>query len=414
VEGSRRAAPRAGAGPLDGRWRESREQAQEGVLPAGRVVVSCSAPLGQGGLGRHVQEILDALARRGSEGLRIGRDAASEPRASGVGASRTSGAGARRSARPRAATLIPTVQPVLAPVARRSPAWSAWLGNAAFDAAAARRLPAADHLIAFNGEALQQLRVARVQSVALVSATSHVRRVVRIHARARAQYPLEGSWATCLVGRSLAEYAQADRIYVSSRHVWESFVQEGVAEERLSLFPLIPAARFTREQASAALGAGRSAEVAAWPGARGRAGAEFRIVYVGGLSVVKGVPLLIDAVRRLAHPDIRLVLVGGWGTRGMRRFVQRACAADDRIEVCPGDPLGHLRGAALCVHPSYEDGFGYAPVEAMACGVPVIVSENTGMKELVDPGRDGLVLPTGDRDALTEAIDAAYRREILL
>jgi len=128
--------------------------------------------------------------------------------------------------------------------------------------------------------------------------------------------------------------------------------------------------------------------------------------------VHKGVPLLIDAVRRLAGADISLVLVGGWGTRGMRRFIERACAADRRILVSPGDPLERLRSASVCVHPAYEDGFAYAPAEALACGVPLIVSEDTGMKELIDAPSKGLILPTGDLDALTEAIEAAYRGEV--
>ncbi len=122
--------------------------------------------------------------------------------------------------------------------------------------------------------------------------------------------------------------------------------------------------------------------------------------------------LLIDAFSRLQHDDLRLTLVGGWGTRGMRRFVQRACALDPRIAVRPGDPLAHLRRAAVCVHPTYEDGFAYAPAEALAAGVPVLVTEDTGMKELITSPREGRVLPTGDLEALTEALDTAYRGEL--
>jgi glycosyltransferase involved in cell wall biosynthesis len=77
-----------------------------------------------------------------------------------------------------------------------------------------------------------------------------------------------------------------------------------------------------------------------------------------------------------------------------------------------GDPFSALRTAALYVHPTYNDGFAYAPAEALACGVPVIVSEDTGMKDLIEPGRTGLVLPTGDVGALTQAIEAAYRGEL--
>lgn len=97
----------------------------------------------------------------------------------------------------------------------------------------------------------------------------------------------------------------------------------------------------------------------------------------------------------------------------MRRYLQAALARDPRISIGPGDPLARLRRARLCAHPTYEDGFAYAPVEAMACGVPALVSEDTGMKDLIDPGVNGLILPTGDLGALSEAIDAAYRGEIL-
>ncbi len=96
----------------------------------------------------------------------------------------------------------------------------------------------------------------------------------------------------------------------------------------------------------------------------------------------------------------------------MSRYIAAACARDPRIRVAPGDPLPHLRRASLCVHGAYEDGFAYAPAEALASGVPVIVSEDTGMKELIGSEAEGLVVPTGDLDALTSAIAAAARGEI--
>jgi len=96
----------------------------------------------------------------------------------------------------------------------------------------------------------------------------------------------------------------------------------------------------------------------------------------------------------------------------MRKFVGRACAADARVVAGPGDPLPHLRRASLCVHAAYEDGFAYAPAEALAGGVPAIVSEDTGMKDLIESPQSGLVVPTGDLEALATAIDAAYRGEL--
>jgi glycosyltransferase involved in cell wall biosynthesis len=284
----------------------------------------------------------------------------------------------------------------MGPVARFSPAWRIWKARVEFDAYAARALPAADHLIAFNRQALTQFqtaRRARYETVSLMSGSPHVRRVARQHGRAYRQYPLEPSFGTHIVKRYLVEYAQADRIYAASRYTWESFLEEGVSEDVLSVFPLIPDPRYEPDRAP-------------------RASTTFDIVYVGSLTVAKGVPLLVDAVRRLPCPEMRLTLIGGWKSRGMRRFIGEACARDSRIRVCPGDPLPHLRSARLCIHPTYEDGFAYAPAEALACGVPVIVSEDTGMKELVDPGRNGLIVPTGDLEALTQAIEATYRGEL--
>src|SRR5438445_197586 len=83
-----------------------------------------------------------------------------------------------------------------------------------------------------------------------VSAPAHIRTVARLHALAYEQYPLERSWAPRLVARTLAEYELADRIYVSSSRVRESFLAEGVAEGRLVDFPLTPDPRFSAAHAS--------------------------------------------------------------------------------------------------------------------------------------------------------------------
>ena len=361
-------------------WRAAAESEQAEALQNGATVVTCTAAPGSGGLGRHMQELVAALARAGSA------------------ASTISGAEPRR--RARHLGVVPYLASVLRamPMLPSSPGVRARAAMSEFDAAAAAALPAqAEHLIAFNGQALAQLAAARrtgYRTAAVVSANPHLRRLQRQHELARKAYPLEGSWATRLLARNLAEYERADRIYYASGYIRDSFLEQGVDEDRLVRFPLTPDPRYRPEPAA-------------------EKPSRFEVVYVGSLSVHKGVPLLIDAVRGLPALDLRLRLVGGWGTPGMRRFVQRAIAEDPRIEVCPGDPLPHLRAASLCVHPAYEDGFGYAPAEALAAGVPVIVSEDTGMKELIEEGRTGAVLATGDLASLREAIAAAYEGGLL-
>jgi glycosyltransferase involved in cell wall biosynthesis len=271
-----------------------------------------------------------------------------------------------------------------------------WANAADFDRSAARAMPSAEQLIAFNGAALAQLRAAAARgshSLSLVSANSHFRQVVRQHARAYERHPIERPWVSRLLARNLAEYGRAQRILVSSEYIRESFLREGHPEDSLVRFPLTPHPRYA-------------------PPAEARETSTFDILFVGSLTVHKGVPLLIDVLRALPQDDIRLVLVGGWGTRAMRRYLEEARERDARISFAPGDPLASMHSARLCVHPAWEDGFGYAPAEALACGLPVIASEDTGMKELIEQGRTGLVTPTGDEAALVEAITAAYRGEL--
>lgn len=354
---------------------------QRGVLPEGPTVISCTAPADEGGLGRHLAELVDAIRATGN----LTAYMTPRPRPEDTGR-----AGITVLV-PRLASAISRLPPI-----RFSRDWVVLLGNLAFDAAAARQLPhAAENLLAFNGHALHQIGTARrrgYRSVGLISANGHLAYVADQHRLAYGRFPLERPWSLRNVHRNLIEYDAADLIYVSSRHAWDTFVTRGFPEERLRLFPLTAHERFR-------------------PRVNRPTSELFYVVYVGSLAVHKGVPLLIEAVHRLPYQDLRLVLVGGWASRGMRRYVESACVRDTRISVEPGDPLPHLLRAAVCVHPSYEDGFGYAPAEALACGVPLIVTEDTGMKELVRPGVDGLVIPTGDLEALAGALEATYRGE---
>ena len=365
-------------------WRTQVLRRQREALPAwDRVTITCTAPLGGGGLGRHLEELARSFATGGTS-----------VRCVCEGSSGLPAAGVDELVVPLPTTAVRALR-ALEPLGRLSPAIRIRLSTATFDLDAVPLLPAEGGLLGFNSTSLRQLRAARARGGdgSLVSATVHARRLVDMHLRARRRDPIERPWSPGILDRNLREYELAEAIYVSSRLAWESFVAAGIAEERLRMFPLIPGERYRPQ-----------------PGARARS-TTFDVVYVGGVTVDKGVPVLVDAVRRLHHPDLRLRLVGGWKTPGMRRFMRKAMREDRRIEIQAGDPLPVLQAASLYVHAAWSDGFGYAPAEAMACGVPVLVTEDTGMKELVGVAGPGAVLPTGDAAVLAEAIDAAYRGE---
>src|SRR5207248_1915609 len=177
-----------------------------------------------------------------------------------------------------------------------------------------------------------------------------------------------------------------------SEYSRSSFMEEGIADNRLIRIKYPIDARFSA--------------------AATRPDDEFRVVYTGTITVTKGVPVLLDAFARLADPDARLTLIGGSSTRGMRRYLESRLREDSRVSIAPGDPLPHLQSAHVYVHPSFQEGFGYAPMEALACGVPVIVTEDTGMKEHVREGVNGFVVPTGDADAILDRLEYLARHPL--
>jgi glycosyltransferase involved in cell wall biosynthesis len=145
-------------------------------------------------------------------------------------------------------------------------------------------------------------------------------------------------------------------------------------------------------------------------------GAPF-VLYVGSLEPKKNVDVLIDAFDRALRldPDLphQLVLVGGRGGADLdlAPLLERATAARGRIHV-----LGHVSDAALlelygaadlfCYLSKYE-GFGLPPLEAMAAGVPCIVSDRAALPEVVK--NDALTIDPDDVDSVAGAIRSLLR-----
>jgi glycosyltransferase involved in cell wall biosynthesis len=66
-------------------------------------------------------------------------------------------------------------------------------------------------------------------------------------------------------------------------------------------------------------------------------------------------------------------------------------------------------GMSVLVHPSLADGYAYVVAEAMACGVPVIVTSNTGASDLVVDGENGFIVAPGDAAAITDRLQLLAR-----
>ncbi|HOV85400.1 MAG TPA: glycosyltransferase family 1 protein [Syntrophobacteraceae bacterium] len=132
------------------------------------------------------------------------------------------------------------------------------------------------------------------------------------------------------------------------------------------------------------------------------------LLFVGTLEPRKGVDVLLEAFRLLAgETDHHLVLVGraGWGVEDLPGQLRRAdfCA---RVHwkgfIDPGDLANLYNLAGLLVFPSRYEGFGLPPLEAMACGVPVVCTETSSLPEVV--GDAAIRVPVGEAHSLAEGI----------
>ncbi len=193
------------------------------------------------------------------------------------------------------------------------------------------------------------------------------------------------------IQRGLAEYALADYITVPSPFALESMVAEGIPREKVFLVPYgVDVERFT-------------------PGTPPKD--VFRLLFVGQVSLRKGVPYLLEAWRRLRLPRAELWLVG--------RVTPDAAAVVRPYEKDPNIRfLGHVRAveevyraASAFVLPSIEEGSALVTYEAMASGLPLIVTWHTGA--VAREGKEALYVPIRDVDALAEAIERLYNDEDL-
>lgn len=351
-----------------------------------KVLLACSAPYGEGGLGRTLVDVLSAFRAPGRE-IKV-----------------WSGEGGTGPVPPADVTLQP-VAPTLPKLLSRVPPFRYHVGlqqdvvfTSFAKAVAARIHERYDLVVAFAGQAQATFARARALGTAhfeLISATPHLSHVWRQHQLAIERFPIEADWLIRRhLERGLDEYQSAERIWVMSEYAKETFVQEGIPESKLRMLPVAADPRFT-------------------PGGPETADAVFRVVYTGLVCVTKGVPLLLEAFSRLTCPDASLTLVGSTGSRGMRGYMEQWCRRDHRIRLAPGDPLPHLRRATVYVHPSYQDGFGYAVAEAVSCGVPVIVSDHTGARSLVRQGINGEIVPVNDDEAILRALQRYLERHQL-
>jgi glycosyltransferase involved in cell wall biosynthesis len=233
--------------------------------------------------------------------------------------------------------------------------------------------------------------------------------------RAELQYELKlrgaalSSWPRVLHRRLYYSLiiALENRVYRDAR-VRLATVSQRTARDLQRLFgrndvTVIPNAVDTREFAPRSRESQRSA-------ARGRfsyAERDFVLLLIGNGWKNKGLDTLLEASALCANPDIKVLIIGSDDRSPYLRVAENLrMELRVRFEEPSGNVLQFYAAADVYVSPSLYDSFALPPLEAMACGLPVIVSREAGVSELVSHGVDGFILQN-PRDA------AALAQQIL-
>jgi alpha-maltose-1-phosphate synthase len=187
------------------------------------------------------------------------------------------------------------------------------------------------------------------------------------------------------VARRVREYETADAILCPSDFVRQSFVDEGIPEERIFKVPY----GMTLPE----------------PSQRGESpGDTFRVLYVGQISVRKGLRYLLEAFAQFQHPKKELCIVGPMTPESGISDVPLPAGAKF---------LGVLKGAALTqayqnatvfVLPTLEEGLSLVLGEAMSFGLPLITTRQSGGDDLFTDGVEGFMVPARSAQGIGEKL----------
>ena len=186
------------------------------------------------------------------------------------------------------------------------------------------------------------------------------------------------------------EILLSDYIFVPSEIVKKSLLNLGIKEEKIIKIPYgVDISKFSPKEKYIKRD-------------------NLKIIFVGTITWCKGIEILLKAISELKKKiKVELNLVGGMGNG--KEILEKYKGLYNYYSYIPHEELQNMyKENDIFVFPSLIEGFGQVILEAMACGLPVIVSENTGASDCVRDGIDGFIIPAYDVDALKEKIIYFY------
>jgi glycosyltransferase involved in cell wall biosynthesis len=269
-----------------------------------------------------------------------------------------------------------------------------------FDAWVRRCVPAGTHVFSSYGYAVETFRKARATGgmTFLDSGNSHFAHYWKLISEEHARWncdlpPFPRQWYE----RGLRSIDLTDWVFSPSSYVTRSFIDQGFPESRILTLPYpVNLRHFSPEP---------EVELPASP---------LRVVCTGGVSLRKGFPYLLEAMRLIRKERDAVLMLTGAPHPSMHAIL--ASYADVPIDWAPMLPhtelAARLKSAHVFTLLSIEEGLARTALEAIASGVPAVLTPNTGASDFIKPGVNGEIVPIRDAHAAAKAIVQCHERNL--
>lgn len=256
-----------------------------------------------------------------------------------------------------------------------------------YDIWASKKLIKSDICVALSSSALYTIREAKKLGVITIveRASSHIIFQKEILEEEYQKYGIKTKPVyEKSIEKELLEYKEADYISIPSTFVKDTFIKKGISENKLIHVSYgVSLENFKKVPKKDNV---------------------FRVIFCGGLTLRKGIHYLLKAYKELNLKNSELCLIGSISEE-IRPFLKEYEGFYKYYGQLPHYELyKYFSNGSIFVLPSIEDGFGYVVPQAMACGLPVICTSNSGSGDVIRKNIDGFIIPIRDVEALKEKI----------
>jgi glycosyltransferase involved in cell wall biosynthesis len=201
-----------------------------------------------------------------------------------------------------------------------------------------------------------------------------------------------------VLNRLINESILADSCVVASSFTKETLVENGIPENKIKVIPYgVDSLKFPAKKEYNLIDG------------------PLNIIFVGQMIQRKGLYYLLEAVKKLNAPNVVLTIVGrGSIDQNLLDKYRSIASIKIKINLSHIDLVNEFHCSDVLIFPSLVEGFGQVILEAMSSGLPVICTPNTAGRDLFISGKEGIIVPIRDIEALAEKIEWCRNNKIEL